>query len=123
MIPENEVTPEELLADQETVKNIRLWDYAPLLRTYKQLQAIRTYYDFDDVYIDRYKLNGGNRQVMLSVRELDLSKLQNQTWVNMHLEFTHGYGVVMNPVNEVAPGGLPILHEGSAAKVDRRHKT
>ena len=107
--PENEVTPEELLADQETVKNIRLWDYSPLLRTYKQLQAIRTYYDFDDVYIDRYKLNGGNRQVMLSVRELDLSKLQNQTWVNMHLEFTHGYGVVMNPVNEVAPGGLPFF--------------
>ncbi|MBP9975751.1 MAG: UPF0182 family protein [Synergistaceae bacterium] len=107
--PENEVTPEELLADQETVKNIRLWDYSPLLRTYKQLQAIRTYYDFEDVYIDRYKLNGGNRQVMLSVRELDLSKLQNQTWVNMHLEFTHGYGVVMNPVNEVSPGGLPFF--------------
>lgn len=107
LTPENEVTPEELQADQETVRNIRLWDYSPLLRTYKQLQAIRTYYDFDDVYIDRYKLNGGNRQVMLSVRELDLSKLQNQTWVNMHLEFTHGYGVVMNPVNEVSPGGLP----------------
>ncbi len=107
--PENEVTAEELLADQETVKNIRLWDYSPLLRTYKQLQAIRTYYDFDDVYIDRYKLNGGNRQVMLSVRELDLSQLQNQTWVNMHLEFTHGYGVVMNPVNEVSPGGLPFF--------------
>ncbi|MDD4159955.1 MAG: UPF0182 family protein [Synergistaceae bacterium] len=105
--PENEVTPEELLEDQETVRNIRLWDYSPLLRTYKQLQAIRTYYDFNDVYIDRYKLNGVNRQVMLSVRELDLSKLQNQTWVNMHLEFTHGYGVVMNPVNEVSPGGLP----------------
>lgn len=107
--PENEVTPEELLADQETVKNIRLWDYSPLLRTYKQLQAIRTYYDFGDVYIDRYKLNGVNRQVMLSVRELDISKLQNQTWVNMHLEFTHGYGVVMNPVNEVSPGGLPFF--------------
>ena len=107
--PENEVTPEELLADQETVRNIRLWDYSPLLRTYKQLQAIRTYYDFDDVYIDRYMLNGSNRQVMLSLRELDLSKLQNQTWVNMHLEFTHGYGVVMNPVNEVSPGGLPFF--------------
>ncbi|NLD04299.1 MAG: COG1615 family transporter, partial [Synergistaceae bacterium] len=107
--PEDEVTPEELLADQDTVRNIRLWDYAPLLRTYKQLQAIRTYYDFNDVYIDRYMINGTNRQVMLSVRELDLSKLQNQTWVNMHLEFTHGYGVVMNPVNEVAPGGLPAF--------------
>jgi uncharacterized membrane protein (UPF0182 family) len=107
--PEIEVTPEELLADQETVRNIRLWDYSPLLRTYRQLQAIRTYYNFADVYIDRYELNGINRQVMLSVRELDLSKLQNKTWVNMHTEFTHGYGVVMNPVNEVAPGGLPFF--------------
>lgn len=105
--PENEVTPEELLEDQETVRDIRLWDYSPLLRTYRQLQAIRTYYEFGDIYIDRYRLNGSNRQVMLSARELDLSKLQNKTWVNMHLEFTHGYGIVMNPVNEVAPGGLP----------------
>ena len=107
--PEAEVTSDELLADQGTVQNIRLWDYSPLLRTYKQLQAMRTYYDFTDVYIDRYNINGKNRQVMLSVRELDLSKLQNPTWVNMHTEFTHGYGVVMNPVNEVAPGGLPLF--------------
>lgn len=107
--PEAEVTSDELRADKETVQNIRLWDYSPLLRTYKQLQAIRTYYDFNDVYIDRYSINGKNRQVMLSVRELDLSKLQNPTWVNTHLEFTHGYGVVMNPVNEVEPGGLPLF--------------
>lgn len=107
--PEAEVTPEELRADQETVQNIRMWDYSPLLRTYKQLQAIRTYYDFPDVFIDRYSINGQNRQVMLALRELDLSKLQNPTWVNTHLEFTHGYGVVMNPVNEIAPGGLPVF--------------
>ncbi len=107
--PEAEVTPDELLEDQGTVQNIRLWDYSPLLRTYKQLQAMRTYYDFSDVYIDRYNINGKNRQVMLSVRELDLSQLQNPTWVNAHTEFTHGYGVVMNPVNEVAPGGLPTF--------------
>jgi len=107
VMPEESVTAQELLAEQETVQNIRLWDYEPLLRTYKQLQAIRTYYDFPDVFIDRYTMNGRNRQVMLSVRELDLSQLQNPTWVNSHLEFTHGYGVVMNPVNEVAPGGLP----------------
>lgn len=105
--PNDEVTAAELLADQDTVSNIRLWDYSPLLRTYRQLQAIRTYYDFADVFIDRYEIGGHNRQVMLSVRELDLTQLQNRTWVNSHLEFTHGYGVVMNPVNEVAPGGLP----------------
>lgn len=105
--PAAEVTAEDVEKDSETVYNIRLWDYKPLLGTYRQLQAIRTYYDFNDVYIDRYMINGENRQVILSVRELDLSHLQNPTWVNMHLEFTHGYGVVMNPVNEIAPGGLP----------------
>ena len=108
--PEDEVTPAELKADQDTVQNIRMWDYSPLLRTYKQLQAIRTYYNFADVYIDRYNINGHNRQVMLSVRELDLSQLQNPTWVNTHLEFTHGYGVVMNPVNEIADGGMPLFY-------------
>lgn len=107
--PEAEVTAAEIKADQETIQNVRLWDYSPLLRTYKQLQAIRTYYDFNNVHIDRYSLDGRNRQVMLSVRELDLSKLQNPTWVNTHLEFTHGYGVVMNPVNEIALGGLPLF--------------
>ena len=95
--PESEVTPQELAADEDTVRNIRMWDYSPLLRTYRQLQAIRTYYNFSDVYV----------QIMLGVRGLDLSHLQNPTWVNTHLEFTHGYGVVMNPVNEIASGGLP----------------
>ena len=108
--PEAEVTPEEIKADQDTVQDVRLWDYSPLLRTYKQLQAIRTYYNFADIYVDRYPLGRRNRQVMLAVRELDLSQLQNPTWVNTHLEFTHGYGVVMNPVNEVASGGLPPFY-------------
>lgn len=105
--PGEGVTAEELAADLDTVRNVRLWDYSPLLRTYNQLQAIRTYYSFSDVFIDRYEINGLSRQVILAVRELDLTQLQNRTWVNSHLEFTHGYGVVMNPVNEVAPGGLP----------------
>jgi uncharacterized membrane protein (UPF0182 family) len=107
--PNSEVTADELKADKETIQNIRLWDYEPLLRTYRQLQAIRTYYDFNDIYIDRYDISGKNRQIMLAVRELDLSHFQNPTWVNTHLEFTHGYGVVMNPVNEVAQGGLPLF--------------
>ncbi|MDR1482006.1 MAG: UPF0182 family protein [Synergistaceae bacterium] len=109
VIPSQDVTVEDMADNSETVENIRLWDYGPLLRTYKQLQEIRTYYDFSDVDIDRYKLNGKNRQVMLSIRELDLSQLQNRTWVNSHLEFTHGYGVVMNPVNEMEEGGLPVF--------------
>lgn len=107
--PEAEVTAAELAAENETVRDIRMWDYSPLLRTYKQLQAIRTYYNFHDVFIDRYSVNGRGRQVILGVRELDLSKLQNPTWVNTHLEFTHGFGVVMNPVNEIAEGGMPLF--------------
>lgn len=105
--PEAEVTAEELAAENDTVQDIRLWDYSPLLRTYRQLQAIRTYYNFHDVFIDRYMINGRSRQVILGVRELDLSRLQNPTWVNTHLEFTHGFGVVMNPVNEIESGGMP----------------
>lgn len=109
MTPSRAVTADEMTEDAETVENIRLWDYAPLLRTYKQLQEIRTYYDFNDIDIDRYALGGKNRQVMLSIRELDAAQLQNRTWVNTHLEFTHGYGVVMNPVNEMEEGGLPVF--------------
>ncbi|MDR3254554.1 MAG: UPF0182 family protein [Synergistaceae bacterium] len=109
MTPMQEVSISDMDVNSETVENIRLWDYSPLLRTYKQLQEIRTYYDFADIDIDRYKLDGKNRQVMLSVRELDLGHLQNPTWVNTHLEFTHGYGVVMNPVNEIEESGLPVF--------------
>ncbi len=105
--PDNEITLKELAEGEDTVRNIRMWDYSPLLRTYRQLQAIRTYYNFVDVYVDRYDIGGASRQIMIGVRDLDLSNLQNPTWVNTHLEFTHGYGVVMNPVNEIASGGLP----------------
>jgi uncharacterized membrane protein (UPF0182 family) len=107
--PLQEVSMRDMAENSETVENIRLWDYGPLLRTYKQLQEIRTYYDFSDIDIDRYNIAGKNRQVMLSIRELDLLQLQNPTWVNTHLEFTHGYGVVMNPVNEMEESGLPVF--------------
>ncbi len=92
-----------------TINNVRLWDYRPLLTTFNELQAIRLYYRFNDVDIDRYWINDEYRQVMLSARELDKSRLaaQAQTWVNMHLQWTHGYGVTMSPVNEVTPEGLP----------------
>jgi uncharacterized protein len=101
-----------LLSDnQGTINNIPLWDYRPLLSTYRQLQEIRFYYRFNDIDIDRYILNGNYRQVMLSPREFDYSQVPTsaRTWVNKRLKYTHGYGLVMNPVNEVTPDGLPVL--------------
>ncbi|MCS7282515.1 MAG: UPF0182 family protein [Anaerolineae bacterium] len=105
------LTPEVLEANQATVQNIRLWDWRPLLTTYGQLQEIRLYYTFNDVDIDRYIIGGQLRQVMLAVRELDTEQLpeQAQTWINRHLIYTHGYGVVVSPVNEFTPEGLPRL--------------
>jgi uncharacterized membrane protein (UPF0182 family) len=90
-----------------TIKNIRLWDYRPLLRTFAQLQEIRTYYKFQDVDNDRYLVNGEYRQLMLSPRELSYAHLQSRIWINEHLTFTHGYGAVVGPVNRVTAEGLP----------------
>src|SRR6266849_3953310 len=90
-----------------TIKNIRLWDYRPLLRTFGQLQEIRTYYKFQDVDNDRYVVNGEYRQLMLSPRELSYAHLQSRIWINEHLTFTHGYGIVVGPVNRVTAEGLP----------------
>jgi uncharacterized membrane protein (UPF0182 family) len=109
IVPDDEVVLSDLNSNFDTIHNIRLWDYRPLSRTYRQLQEIRSYYDFPDVDIDRYMFGDDYRQVILAARELDLQGLQNPTWVNTHLEFTHGYGIVMNPVNEVSASGLPVL--------------
>jgi uncharacterized protein len=106
---EEAVTAAELRASPQTVNNIRLWDHRPLLDTYNQIQSIRPYYEFGDVDIDRYMLNGQYRQVMIGARELIQSKLpaQAQTWVNQKLVYTHGYGVAMSAVNVVVEEGLP----------------
>ncbi len=95
----------------ETINNIRLWDWRPLEQTFNQIQAIRLYYEFFGVDIDRYYLNGNYQQVMIAARELNSKKLarEAQTWVNERLTFTHGYGSVMAPVNRVEPDGLPHL--------------
>lgn len=108
---DNSITLDDLKANQETIDNIRLWDARPLLSTYQQIQAIRTYYTFYNVDVDRYEIDGTVRQVMLAPRELEREKLaaQAQTWVNTRLTFTHGYGLVMNPVNSVTTEGLPEL--------------
>lgn len=105
------LSADDLKANMDTIRNIRLWDWQPLQSTYKAIQEIRTYYAFNDVDIDRYVVNGQYRQVMLAAREMDQEKLPStaQTWVNKHLKYTHGYGVAMSPVNEVAQEGLPRL--------------
>ena len=101
-----------LEANRATVDNIRLWDWQPLMSTYAQLQEIRTYYKFLDMDIDRYRLGGTYQQVMLSARELEPSLLPSnaQTWVNLHLLFTHGSGVVMSPVTQKTSEGLPTFY-------------
>jgi uncharacterized membrane protein (UPF0182 family) len=107
-----DLTQQDLEDNAGTIDNIRLWDWRPLTKTYNQLQLFRTYYDFNDVDIDRYTLNGDYSQVMVSAREMDIMDLQSnaRTWVNEHLVYTHGYGIVMNPVNMVTPEGLPDFY-------------
>ncbi|CAB3793143.1 hypothetical protein LMG28614_03659 [Paraburkholderia ultramafica] len=106
------LTLDSLQANRATIDNIRLWDGQPLMDTYAQLQEIRTYYKFLSVDIDRYQLDAGYRQVMLSARELEPALLppNAQTWVNLHLIFTHGIGVVMSPVTEKSAEGLPFFY-------------
>ncbi len=104
---EENLSRDDLRRNNLTIKNIRLWDHAPLLTTYGQIQEIRTYYRFGDVDNDRYIINGEYRQVMLSARELSYRALPSRTWVNEHLNYTHGYGVVLGPVNRISQEGLP----------------
>lgn len=100
------LSPEALARNRATVQNIRLWDHRPLETTYQQTQALRGYYHFSDVDVDRYTVAGEYRQVMLAARELDYSGV-GATWVNQHLLYTHGYGLCLSPVNEVVGDGLP----------------
>ena len=97
--------------NQATLQNIRLWDWRALQDTLRQIQEIRTYYDFPDIDIDRYEINGTMRQVMLAARELNVEKLpeSSRNWINEKLIYTHGYGITMNPVNGFTPEGLPTL--------------
>ncbi len=107
----SQLTAEILQQQRGTIQNVRLWDYRPLLSTYRQLQEIRPYYLFKDVDIDRYTIDENYRQVMLSPRELSYERIPERakTWVNQRLKYTHGYGLVMSPVNRVTSDGLPEL--------------
>ncbi|MCS6920152.1 MAG: UPF0182 family protein, partial [Fimbriimonadales bacterium] len=107
----DDLTANDLQGAQGTLGNLRLWDYRPLRQVYNSLQALKPYYAFVDIDVDRYRIDGGLRQVLLSVRELNLDGLPAaaQRWQNLHLLYTHGYGLVMNPVNETSGEGQPVL--------------
>lgn len=104
------LTQAEVQANEATLRNVRLWDPRLLIDTYRQVQEIRTYYQFYNVDIDRYTIDGEYRQVMVSGRELAQELPgQAQSWVNRHLQYTHGYGSVLNLAAEVDPSGNPTL--------------
>jgi len=104
------LTKEDLSKNQQTVDNIRLWDPTVLAETYSQLQEIRAYYALDEVDVDRYKINGVLTQVMVAARELDQTNLPAVGWVNERLQYTHGFGVVFSPANNVASQGQPDFY-------------
>ena len=106
-----DLTINDINKNKATIDNVRLWDWRPLLTTNRQIQLFRTYYEFLDVDVDRYKLDNKLRQLMVSPRELDQNQLADKakTWVNEKLVYTHGYGVVVSPVNKVSNEGLPEL--------------
>jgi uncharacterized protein len=105
----NDLSLEAINDNRTTIDNIRLWDWRPILQTYRQTQEIRLYYQFYSVDVDRYHLEDGYHQVMLSAREL-AGRLPEKarTWVNRYLQFTHGYGMVMSFVAKQEEGGLPV---------------
>ena len=105
------LTGDDLMDENETITNIRLWDYRPMLTTYNQIQALRQYYQFQDIDIDRYVVDGKQKQVLLSARELVPDQLSGeaQTWVNQRLVYTHGYGAAASPVAEITFDGLPTF--------------
>ncbi|MTI96134.1 MAG: UPF0182 family protein [Firmicutes bacterium] len=104
---QEEITREALAGKDTTLENIRILDYRPLKQHYLQNQSLRLYYTFNDIDIDRYRLDDEYRQVMLAVRELDINALPQRTPINEHFRYTHGYGVVMSPVNAVTSTGHP----------------
>ena len=106
---EASLTRADIEANEGTITNVRLWDREPLLQTFRQLQEIRTYYDFASVDDDRYWIDGKYRQVLLSPRELDSQSLPQRSFINERLAFTHGMGLTLSPVNQVTKEGLPVL--------------
>ena len=105
---ENSLTADDIKNNNQTISNIRINDYKPVKTFYNQTQSIRQYYTFNDVDVDRYNIDGEITQSYMSVREIDESKI-NDTWLNRHLKYTHGYGATLSRVDTVTPSGQPSV--------------
>jgi uncharacterized membrane protein (UPF0182 family) len=105
----NKLTKKDIEDNKEIINNIRINEHNPALQVYNQIQGIRPYYEFKDVDVDRYKVGGKEIQMFVSAREINPSAIPSNKWINMHLKYTHGYGVVMSPVNSVTSEGEPKL--------------
>lgn len=101
------VTAAEITTNKDIVDSIKVNSYRHTLDFIKQSQVIRAYYDFNDVDVDRYTVNGEKKQVFLSAREIDGGLISPSTWQNLHLFYTHGYGVVMSDSSTVTTQGQP----------------
>jgi uncharacterized protein len=111
---QGEPPPSALRADSPVLRNVRLWDYRIARQTFQQLESFVSYYQFNDVDVDRYPEEDALQQVLVSARELDIGGLPTnaQTWTNEHLTYTHGYGAVVSPINEATSRGLPVFMVG-----------
>lgn len=103
---DNALTAEDIEKNPETINNVRINDYAPVNKFYNQTQSIRQYYSFNDVDVDRYMINGEYTQAYLATREIDKTKTDD-TWLNQHIKYTHGYGITLSRVDEVTASGQP----------------
>lgn len=103
----NDLTVNDLNDNKDTISNIRINSYTPALEFFNQVQSIKYYYGFNDIDIDRYKVNGKYSQFFVSAREVNTKAIDPSTWQNIHLIYTHGYGVVMSKVNSVTSEGQP----------------
>ena len=113
---DNTLTAEDINENTETINNIRINDFDPAQQFYNQTQSIRQYYTFNDVDVDRYMINGKYTQTFLATREIDETKISD-TWLNMHLKYTHGYGVTLSRVDKVTESGQPDVLIGNIPPV------
>ncbi|KKK04763.1 hypothetical protein LQ51_17955 [Micromonospora sp. HK10] len=109
----NLVPPASLATDTSVVQNVRLLDPQLVSETYTQLQQVRGFYDFGSkLDIDRYTVAEKTSDYVVGVREINYGELPNNNWINRHTVYTHGYGLVGAPANQVVCGGQPYFVSG-----------
>ena len=101
------LSPKDIEENLATVRNVRLLDPAVMRDTFQQTQGIKSFYDFRDIDVDRYEIDGRTTQVVLAARELKQTDLPNTSWESEHIAFTHGYGIAAAPANAIDANGRP----------------